>query len=55
MDSNNIKDDLKLKLSDIPLESSLGLLALGDVAFEAWREVKKEHNIEMKNATKSKK
>lgn len=36
---------LIMKLSDIPLESSLGLLAYGDIAFEAWREKKKQANI----------
>lgn len=30
--------------SEIPLESSLGMLALGDLAFCAWRKVKKESN-----------
>lgn len=33
-----------IALSQITLDGSLGLLALGDVAFTAWRKVKKEHN-----------
>lgn len=35
----------KVDLSNIPVESSLGLLAVGDIAFAAWRKIKKENNI----------
>ncbi len=31
--------------SEIPIESSLGLLAIGDVAFTAWRDIKKKHKV----------
>lgn len=30
-----------IRLPEIPLESNLGLLAYGDVAFTAWRTLKK--------------
>lgn len=30
--------------NDFPIESSLGHLAYGDIAFTKWRELKKEHN-----------
>lgn len=36
------KKEIKIDLSNIPLESSLGLLAYGDVAFTAWRKRKTE-------------
>jgi len=52
LDKNN--KFFEMELSDIPLDSSLGLLALGDVAFEAWREVKKINNIREQNEIKSK-
>lgn len=29
---------------DIPVLGSLGILALGDIGFEAWRKVKQERN-----------
>lgn len=32
--------------SEIPVESSLGLLAIGDVAFMAWRDIKKKHKVD---------
>ena len=35
----------KITLSDVPISGSLGLLAYGDVAFDAWRKVKIENNI----------
>ena len=38
----NIDDQLIIKVSEIPLESNLGLLAYGDIAFIAWRKLKKE-------------
>lgn len=37
---------IKMNLSDITIDSSLGLLALGDVAFTEWRKVKTLHNLE---------
>lgn len=30
---------------NIPLMGSLGLLALGDIGFEAWRKAKIKHNL----------
>jgi len=38
----------------VPLESSLGHLAYGDLAFEAWREKKKQRNIKNKNIVDNK-
>lgn len=38
----NVDNKLIINVSDIPLESNLGLLAYGDIAFEAWRELKKQ-------------
>jgi hypothetical protein len=35
---------LKINLSNIPLDSSLGHLAIGDVAFLEWRKIKTAHN-----------
>ena len=29
----------------VPIVGSLGILALGDIGFEAWRAVKKKNNI----------
>lgn len=46
--SENTEKKLTIKLSEIPLESSLGLLAYGDLAFEAWREKKKRANLKSK-------
>ncbi len=37
-----IEGKLRIKVEDIPLESNLGLLAYGDMAFTAWRKLKKE-------------
>lgn len=39
-------DDKRIMIneSDIPLESNLGLLAYGDLAFTAWRKIKAEKN-----------
>jgi hypothetical protein len=31
--------------NSVPLIGSLGILALGDVGFEAWRKVKIENNL----------
>lgn len=42
MDNMN-RDEIKIKLLDIPIESSLGLLAYGDIAFRAWRKRKIEN------------
>lgn len=36
---------MKINLSNMSVDSSLGLLAVGDVAFVEWRKVKKAHNI----------
>lgn len=47
MNINNKKRTIKL--SEIPLKGSLGLLAVGDVAFAEWRKVKQAHNMETKN------
>ncbi len=44
----NNNERISLKPSEIPLESSLGLLAYGDIAFIAWREKKKINNILLK-------
>lgn len=35
---------LKINLSNIPIDSSLGLLAVGDIAFVEWRKIKTAHN-----------
>ena len=35
----------KLTLDNIPISGSLGVLAYGDLAFDAWRKVKIENNI----------
>ena len=37
--------------SEIPLESNLGLLAYGDIAFTAWRKLKKESKKKGSNET----
>lgn len=36
------KKIIKMDFSEIPIDSSLGLLAFGDLAFTAWRKIKKE-------------
>lgn len=43
---SDTEDKLQIKLSEIPLKSSLGLLAYGDIAFEAWRELKRKSKKE---------
>lgn len=43
MKSDNKK--IKMNLSSIPVDSSLGLLALGDVAFVEWRKIKTAQNV----------
>ena len=47
---NTKKEHLRVKDSDIPLESNLGLLAYGDIAFVAWRNLKKASNKEQNEA-----
>jgi hypothetical protein len=44
-DSLNSENKLVINLSEVPLSSSLGLLAYGDLAFEAWRLKKKQAGI----------
>ncbi|MEZ4801812.1 MAG: hypothetical protein R2797_03500 [Gelidibacter sp.] len=39
---NNIPDKMTISISRIPLESNLGLLAYGDIAFSAWRDLKRK-------------
>ena len=39
------KKNQKINFSNMPLTSSLGHLAYGDLAFTAWRKLKKEHNL----------
>ncbi|MBK5213479.1 MAG: hypothetical protein JJE55_07455 [Flavobacteriaceae bacterium] len=53
MDKKIIKKEEKVKinLSEIPLNSSLGFLAYGDIAFKAWRKIKIE-NRERENGKK---
>ena len=43
------KKVIKMDLSTIPLNSSLGHLAYGDIAFKAWRDIKKENNLKEGN------
>ena len=38
------KKVIKIDLLNVPLSSSLGHLAYGDLAFTAWRELKKKQN-----------
>jgi len=38
------KRDNEINFENFPIDSSLGHLAYGDLAFAKWREVKKEHN-----------
>ena len=38
--------------NDVPLVGSLGLLALGDIGFEAWRKVKVMNNLNEFNEKK---
>ncbi|MBT8263492.1 MAG: hypothetical protein KJO05_11760 [Bacteroidia bacterium] len=39
----------EIDFSNMPLSSSLGHLAYGDLAFTAWRKLKKEHNLDGEN------
>ncbi|MDX1461679.1 MAG: hypothetical protein R3359_01380 [Marinirhabdus sp.] len=43
MNKNKMKREL-FDANKIPIEGSLGVLALGDVGFTAWREIKKASN-----------
>ena len=50
-------NDIKVKNeffdpSNVPLLGSLGLLALGDVGFTAWRKVKSDHKQKELNEKK---
>lgn len=36
---------MMINMSDLPLESSLGMLAYGDIMFTAWRELKKKSGM----------
>jgi hypothetical protein len=40
------------KPNNLPLLGSLGILAFGDIAFEAWREIKIKHNKKRSNEKK---
>ncbi len=44
-ESLNSDNKLVIELSEIPISSNLGLLAYGDIAFEAWRKKKKEKGM----------
>ena len=46
------KKVINIDPSKIPLNGSLGLLAFGDIAFTAWREIKKENNLKVGNEEK---
>ncbi|MCW5520050.1 hypothetical protein J1N09_09385 [Aureitalea sp. L0-47] len=39
------KKKREIDFSNMPLSSSLGHLAYGDLAFTAWRKLKKEQNL----------
>jgi hypothetical protein len=43
------KKKQKIDFSNMPLSSSLGHLAYGDLAFIAWRKLKKEHNLNIED------
>jgi hypothetical protein len=45
MKVENKDKKLKINLSNIPVDSSLGLLAVGDIAFVEWRKIKTAHNV----------
>lgn len=46
---NNMSKEEKSKEFEIPVDGSIGLLALGDVGLKKWREVKAKFEAEMKN------
>lgn len=48
----NTDNKLTIRLSEIPIESNLGLLAYGDIAFEAWRELKRNTSNKPSNEKK---
>lgn len=39
-----IENNVTVTPEEVPLDSSLGWLAVGDIAFTAWREKKKQFN-----------
>ena len=43
--SKNNSERARFDPDNVPLLGSLGLLALGDVGFEAWRKAKIENNL----------
>ncbi|NND87699.1 MAG: hypothetical protein HKM28_00465 [Flavobacteriaceae bacterium] len=43
--AKNTAKKMQIDINNFPVNSSLGHLALGDVAFAVWREVKKKNNI----------
>lgn len=49
-DTNQDKK-LEMNLSKLPLNGNLGLLAYGDIAFEAWRDLKRA-NLKKSNNEK---
>ncbi len=51
MQKNKIKRE-NFDPNEVPLVGSLGLLALGDVGFEAWRKVKVMNNLNQLNEKK---
>lgn len=51
MKKNKIERE-RFNPNKIPLLGSLGILALGDVGFEAWREVKIKYNKRKVNGKK---
>jgi hypothetical protein len=55
MKNKKKNQDIATVLSNIPLDSSLGHLALGDIAFVAWRKVKKDLNKDNKENKSNKK
>lgn len=42
MSENKNEEKVKIDISQIPVDGSLGLLAYGDIAFTAWRKIKQE-------------
>lgn len=49
---NEPAERLTINASEIPLESNLGLLAYGDLAFSAWRQLKKAYHKQDLNEKK---
>ncbi len=52
MKKKALKNSSSHSLSQIPIESSLGHLAIGDIAFSAWRGIKKENNKSLREEDK---